>query len=278
MDCSLQGGHDFPRSGDRMERITSAANRWVKLAGQLKIKKYRDREGRFLMEGVRSGEDAAAQGRRGAVCFVTEAALQSRRVQRILDAAKNLGWLPLLVEEPLMKKISGTEHGQGMVCLFQKEVRPLPAPGVMHGRYVLLDGVQDPGNMGTILRTAAAAGCAGVFLLEGCTDPYAEKAVRSSMGSILRIPVYDHVTVEAVRAMAEEGIFVAGTALEGGVPYRDVLLPETAVIAFGNEGQGISPEVLALCGKKLFIPMAGTVESLNVAASAAVILFHYKKD
>ncbi len=260
-----------------MERITSAANRWVKLAGQLKIKKYRDREGRFLMEGVRSAEDAAAQGRRGAVCFVTEEALQNERLRQVMEETKDLGWLPLLVEEPLMKKISGTEHGQGIVCLFRKEDHPLPAPQAMRGRYVLLDGVQDPGNMGTILRTAAAAGCAGVFLMEGCTDPYGEKAVRSSMGSILRIPVYDHVTMEAAAAMAEEIPF-AGTALEGGVPYREASLPDTAVIVFGNEGNGISQDVLALCGKKLFIPMAGTVESLNVAASAAVILFHYKKD
>ena len=259
-----------------MEKITSAANRWVKLAGQLKMKKYRDREGLFLMEGIRSGEEAASQRRRDAVCFVTGKALSLPRVQAVLEKASGLHWLVLETEESLIEKMSGTEHGQGMLCLLRKEQRSLPEPGKMHGRYVLLDGVQDPGNMGTILRTSAAAGCEGVLLMEGCTDPYAEKAVRSSMGSILRIPVYEHVTVEALSALGK-GIFLAGAALEGGRPYREVSLPADAVIAFGNEGSGLREEVLALCRERIFIPMARSVESLNVAASAAVLLFHYKE-
>lgn len=260
-----------------METVTSTTNRWVKLAGQLKIKKYRDREGRFLMEGVRSAEDAWNQGKRDTVCFVTDRALSEPRVEAMVNEAASLHWLFLRVDESLMKKLSGTEHGQGILAMVKKEAcdfHDLSFP--LTGRYVLLDAVQDPGNVGTILRTAAAAGVKGVFLTEGTTDPYAEKAVRSSMGSILRLPIYEGLSVEDVKALKQQaGIPLVGTALEGAVPYRKAGDLSSGIFAFGNEGNGIRPEVLALCDKKLYIPMAGTVESLNVSASAAVILFHF---
>lgn len=260
-----------------METITSTANRWVKLVGQLKIKKYRDREGSFLMEGVRSAEDAWNQGKRDTVCFVTDDALSDPRVEALVSQAEKLHWLFLRVDEGLMKKLSGTEHGQGILAILHKEKASAASLiGPLHGRYVLLDSLQDPGNVGTIIRTAAAAGVRGVFLTEGCADPYSEKAVRSSMGSILRIPVYENLTIEDVRQLAERsGLPLIGTALTGASPYKEVENIYDALFVFGNEGNGVRDEILSLCSQKLFIPMAGTVESLNVSASAAVILFHF---
>lgn len=266
--------------GKTAERISSRNNRWVKLAGQLKTKKYREKNGQFLMEGVRSAEDAFRQGYRDAVCFVTEQAAGEARVQALMEAAAEAGWLFLLVGESMMKTMAGTEHGQGVLAIL-----PMPQPDLsvlrrpLRGHYVLLDGLQDPGNMGTILRTAAAAGCRGVLLTEGCTDPYGEKAVRSSMGSILRMPIYKGLTLDDVREIrAASGLSLIGTALEGGVPYRRAGALPDAIFVFGNEGSGIRPELLALCDRKLYIPMDGGVESLNVAASAAILLFHFRED
>lgn len=263
-----------------MERISSGSNRWMKLAAQLKIRKYRDRTGQFLMEGVRSAEDALAQGYRDAVCFVSDAASAQPRVQALIRRGEEAHWLFLLVNEALMKTLSGTEHGQGVVVLLHRKERLLSdLLQPLHGHYLLLDAVQDPGNMGTLLRTAAAAGCRAVLLTEGCTDPYAEKAVRSSMGSILRMPVYEHLTLDDIRAVQREGkLPLVGTALEEAAPYRTAPPLPDAVFIFGNEGNGIRAELLALCDRKLFIPMAGGVESLNVAASAAVLLFHFMED
>lgn len=262
-----------------METISSMNNRWVKLAAQLKIRKYREKTDLFLVEGVRSVEDAFLQGRRDAVCFVTDRALAEPRIQSLTENAGQLHWLFLRVEEAMMERLSGTAHGQGVLAILKKEktefTQLLEKPG---GHYVLLDSIQDPGNMGTILRTAAAAGCSGVLLTEGCTDPYSEKAVRSSMGSILRLPVFEGVTLDQLAELkGKSGLIFAGTTLEGGTPYKMADIPEDAVFIFGNEGSGIRPEILALCDEKIYIPMAGTVESLNVAACAAVILFHYKK-
>lgn len=263
-----------------MEHITSAQNRWVRLAAQLKIKKYREKNRKFLLEGLRSTEDAFRQGRRDAVCLISEEIQREPRTAAMIEGAAALHWLFLSVSDELMKKLSGTEHGQGILAILP--YTPADIEELMHplsGHYVLLDGVQDPGNLGTIFRTAAAAGCRGVLLTEGCTDPYAEKVVRSSMGSVLRLPVYEHVTQEALmRLRGAAGIPFVGTALEGAVSYRTCGALPDAVFVFGNEGNGISSEVLSLCEKRLLIPMAGSVESLNVSASAAVILFHFMEE
>jgi RNA methyltransferase, trmH family len=263
-----------------MEQITSAGNRWVKLVGRLKIKKYRDKNRQFLMEGLRSAEDALAQGYRDAVCFLTEEARRNKRVEALIENAAKYHWLFLEVTEPLMQLIAGTEHGQGIMLILQKKpenVQDLLQP--LHGHYVLLDGVQDPGNMGTIFRTAAAAGCKGILLTEGCTDPFAEKVVRSSMGSILRMPVYEKLTpdiLEQVRNIS--GLKLIGTALENGIAYRKCGPFPDAIFVFGNEGNGIRSEILALCDQRLYIPMASGVESLNVSASAAILLFYFKEE
>lgn len=260
-----------------MEELTGLSGRRVKRALDLKQKKYRKLYGEFLMEGVRSAEDAVSQHIEGASLFVTKETAEEPRARAVIAAAEDLSWHVYRVTEAIMEKLSGTEHGQGMLAVLPMRKRELfetetgPAD-----RFVLLDAVQDPGNMGTILRTAAAAGVTGVILTTGCTDPYAEKAVRASMGSILRLPVYENVTTEELRAfLSKSGLPLVALTLEGGRPYREVSEIGGAVFAFGNEGAGISPEVLCLAEEKLYVPMKAGVESLNVSVCAGIILFHF---
>lgn len=260
-----------------MELISSRNNQYVKRALKLKSKKYRDQYGEFLMEGLRSAEDAAKQGTTRCICFITEAALSEERAARVIGQGEALHWLVLVVEEELMKLLSGTEHSQGVLLVVQK---PKHAPEELlrplHGFYVLLDSVQDPGNMGTILRTAAAAGAKAVLLTKGCTDVYAEKAVRSSMGSILRIPVYENLDLPFIEKLKEtSGLLLYGTALQNAVPYKTVGSLTGGIFIFGNEGNGMRPELLAMTDKNLYIPLAHQVESLNVSTACAVILFHF---
>ncbi len=260
-----------------MEELTSLANRRVKQAMELKQRKYRERDGLFVMEGTRSAEDALAQEIADVSLFVTPEAVKTPRVQALVGRAEIFGWRVFSVTEPMIKKMSSAVHGQGVLAVLPKPRRNLPEAPVEPGLYVLLDAVQDPGNVGTILRTAAAAGVRGVLLTEGTADPYGEKAVQSSMGSILRLPVYEKVTTETLDAfLLRTGYPLIGTALLGGKPYRDVSLGANAVVAFGNEGAGLSEEILRRCKERLYIPMAGGVESLNVSVAAGIILFHLK--
>ena len=260
-----------------MEIISSRNNKWIKQALQLKQKKFRDRYGMFLMEGLRSSEDAINQEIRDCVCLIQREQLANERVQQMIEAGEKLHWLFLSPEDGLMELISGTEHGQGIILLVHKKQYKKEDLLMKHdGYYVLLDEVQDPGNMGTILRTSAAAGADGVLLTKGCTDVYAEKAVRSSMGSILRIPVYENIELPFVEAWKEaSGLPLYGTALQQARPYKEIGDVPCGIFMFGNEGNGIRQELLSMADQNLYIPLAGTVESLNVSVACAVILFHF---
>ncbi len=261
-----------------MEELTSLANRRVKQAMELKQRKYRERYGLFVMEGTRSAEDALALSVADVSLFVTIEAMESPRVSRLAERAEAFGWRVFSVTEPIMRKMSSAVHGQGVLAVLPKPARKLFEAPAEPGLYVLLDAVQDPGNVGTILRTAAAAGVKAVLLTEGTTDPYAEKAVQSSMGSILRLPVYERVTTEELDAfLLRTKLPLIGTALLGGKPYREVSCGPDAVVAFGNEGAGLSEEILHRCEERLYIPMAGGVESLNVSVAAGIILFGLKE-
>lgn len=258
-----------------METITSKSNRWIKLALELKNRKFRDKKGMFIMEGVRATEDAANQNIRDVVCFITEECAKEERTRKIIDRGMNLHWLFLLVNDNLMNHISDTMHNQGILMIVKKPERNLESVNEMDGRYVLLDHIQDPGNLGTILRTAAASGAKGVILTEGCTDPYSDKAVRSSMGSILRIPVYEKVSTERIKNLKEKfNLPMIGTSLKNAKPYKETEPVERGIIVFGNEGNGMTEEIENLCDYSVYIPLAGGVESLNVTAAAAVILFY----
>ena len=150
------------------------------------------------------------------------------------------------------------------------EALPETLPG---RRYALLDGVQDPGNVGTILRTADALFCDGLLLVGGCADPWQPKAVRASMGAVLRCPVWSCTAEEAKGLLSCSGIPLYGAALrQDTLDARDI--PEgKAAIAIGSEGRGLSAEMLALCDATVRIPMAEHCESLNAAAAAAVLLW-----
>ena len=258
-----------------MQLITSRSNRWVKLAEQLKHRKFRDKYAQFLMEGIRCTEDIQKQQISDVICFFTDNATQNDRVKKIIKKGDSLHWVLLCVTESIMKAITGTENTQGLLSIVNKKIYPHHEIRTLKGHYVLLDRIQDPGNMGTIIRTAAAAGCKGILLTSGCTDAYSEKAVRSSMGSILRLPIYEDVKMEELLELKTRKDFtIIGTSFTNAKSYREYTPFANGIIAFGNEGNGISEEILKLCDYSLYIPLHNNVESLNVTAAAAIILFH----
>lgn len=176
------------------------------------------------------------------------------------------------VPEDVMASISPVKTPQGV--LFTCRLPQLPLPQTLTGRrYVLLDGVQDPGNVGTILRTLDAFDADGLLLTGGCADPYGWKAVRSSMGAVFRRPIYSDTPEELTALLHRSGLPLYGAALrEDTVDARQADYTR-CTLAIGSEGRGLSREVLDLCDQTIRIPMSDRCESLNAAIAAAVLLW-----
>ena len=236
-----------------------------------------------LMTHIRKLAGSAAYRRQTGQCLcdspklLREAAQWGAEVQTVVSVEPWPEPLPekvrqVLVPPEVMASISPAKTPQGV--LFTCRAPVLPVPETLPGRrYVVLDGVQDPGNVGAVLRTADAFGCTGALLLPGCADPYSLKTLRASMGAVFRLPLYA-VTLPQLSALLDgAGLPLYGTALRHDtVDVRSRDLRRCALV-IGSEGQGARAETLALCRETLRIPMTPHCESLNAAAAAAVLLW-----
>ena len=247
-----------------MERITSRTNALCthirKLASSAS---YRRRSGEFLCDSPKLLEEALLRGAALRTVVCTE--------QTALPALP-AGVRQVEVPEDLMRSISPMETPQGVLAVCAMPEQQLPQ--VLEGRrYVVLDGVQDPGNVGTILRTADAFRADGVILVNACADLYNPKTVRATMGAVFRCPVWSG-EVEAVSALLKtSGLPLYGAALrQDTVDARSVDYSRCA-IAIGSEGRGLSEEMLAVCDRTVLIPMHEHCESLNAAVAATVLLW-----
>lgn len=257
-----------------LEHIESAANKKVKLAASLHQRKNRDKEGLFLAEGVRLCEMVADSGWPIRFALVTQRLLDTERGAALCESLKGKTQL-CLVSEQIFAKAAATEMPQGILLIVeQKKCSLQELQAAENPLYVVLDGVQDPGNVGTIIRTADAAGADGVLLTKGSADVFSDKVVRSTMGSLFHLPIISGLQSEdVVNFASERGCQLLVTALdETAKPLYERNLAQPVMLVFGNEGKGVSSELLS-AGEKTYIPMAGGAESLNVGVSAAVALF-----
>ncbi|MDR3563162.1 MAG: RNA methyltransferase [Negativicutes bacterium] len=259
-----------------VEVITSQQNRLVKQAIALKQKKHRDELGLFVVEGVRLCEDFAASGWQGEVCMYTAQAADNPRVKgllaRLAETSCRLAEVPAVIYD----KMTDTEQPQGIMILAVKrrftfaDLVPTSAAPLI----AVLDGVQDPGNAGALIRAADAAGASGVILTRGSADVFAGKTVRATMGSLFHLPVLAGLDRgELLHALEAVSAPLVATALEAATVYHSAPLTGPLAIAFGNEGAGMSSELLAAAKFRIYIPIYGEAESLNVATAAAVVLF-----
>lgn len=258
------------------EIITSPQNKFIKLASALKQKKYRDELGLFVVEGVRLVEEAAQSSWLVETCIYTTEALRQPRVQEIISKLQAKNCRMIQVPLAIYDKITDTKEPQGIMAIVKKQVYNLDEVLASGEKpfLIVLDGLQDPGNVGTIIRTGVAAGCTGILLTKGCTDVFANKAVRGSMGSIFHIPISEGLhTNEIIDCLGQKNIKLLATSLESSTVYFKVDFTAALALVFGNEGNGVNPEFIAQAHERLYIPLLGNVESLNVAASAAVILY-----
>jgi TrmH family RNA methyltransferase len=246
------------------ERIVSAHNALlVHLRKLLSSRAYREKSGQFAADGTKLLAEAA-KWYPGLRAVVAEEGVSLCPLPAGVRVAR--------VSEGLMKSVSQMEAPEGAIFICD-----LPAAGTAEIRpgTILLDGIQDPGNLGTILRTADALGIPAV-LLEGCADPWNPKTVRASMGAVLRAIPASMTADDAVRACREAGIPLFAAAM--GPDARDVrTLPlASSAVVVGSEGQGVRQSLLQAADGCAVIPMNPRCESLNAAAAAAILMWQMK--
>lgn len=247
-----------------MERITSRSNPLMahikKLASSAS---YRRECGEFVCDSPKLLQEAL-QWNAEVLCVVATGAV-------VLPALPK-GVRQVEVPEELMTSVSPMKTPQGV--LFTCRLPRTQLPETLDGaRYMVLDGVQDPGNVGTILRTADAFECDGLLLLDGCADPYSPKTVRASMGAIFRRSVWICTAQQMAQTLKTSHIPLYGAALRDDTLDARAVDYSRAALAIGSEGRGLTEEVLSLCDQTIRIPMSPRCESLNAAIAATVLLW-----
>ena len=261
-----------------MQKITSKDNPniklYVKLAGG---KKYRKENNLFTLEGVRLVEDAVKENAELHSVFVTESYVKKLAQQ---GEALNFPDSVRLFEIPdeIGNKMSSTDSAQGVFAICKCLEKPTFSDTVRSGgRYLLLHSIQDPGNLGTIIRTADAVGVDAVFLAD-CCDLYNPKVVRSTMGSLFRLNVSEIKFDEAFPMFEERGVPSFAAVIDSdAVSLTECDFSEGGVILIGNEGNGLPREVSGMCTERLTIKMQGNVNSLNAAMAAGIIMWELVK-
>jgi TrmH family RNA methyltransferase len=252
-----------------LDIIQSRENALIKHIKKLKEKKYRVQQGSFLIEGFRFVEEALKSKFEVETIFISENVLNNVYTETLLNILQSKTKVYCL-NSNVFKDICSTENPQGVVaCVKNSECNLQDRDGF----YVLVDRIQDPGNMGTIIRTAHAAGALGVICTKGTVDVYNEKTLRSTMGSIFNIPIIEDNELEMVKRLKTKGFEVVVSSLETENNFFDIDLTGNLMLCIGNEGNGISDEIYALGDKKVKIPMPGGAESLNASIAASIMIY-----
>ena len=249
--------------------ITSTENPKVKLARSLLERRGRVEAGQCLAEGVRLIEDAMRVGVVPTLVFFVASAADSPRAVALLDAARSAGALVWELSRAVFGALSDTNTSQGIIA-----VLPIPHPSFPPNPdlILVLDQVRDPGNLGTILRSAEAAGANPLLLTKGCTDPWNPKVLRAGMGAHFRLSlIVDQGWDEIARIVDTRPLWLADA--HAAIPYDRVDWTHPSALVIGGETSGISDEAARIGAGRIAIPMAGRAESLNAAMAATAILF-----
>lgn len=255
-----------------METITSRDNARIKYACKLADSAaFRRSEGRFFAEGRKLCAELA-KGAQLETLFVTAAAAEKDPELASLPGAH------FLVEDHVAAKLSGVPAPQGVFGVFAAPPAHTLAEARAGGRYLALERVQDPGNVGALLRSAAAFGFDGVILSDGCAAPYAPKTLRASMGAAVRLPVIEVGPLPpALAALRSRGIECLAAALYQSEPLSTARAGQGGVcIVIGSEGQGLTQQTIDACDRTVRIPMTDRVESLNAGIAGSILLWHFR--
>ena len=240
-------------------KITSLDNQYVKRVASLHKKKYRDEYREFFIEGIKT---------------IDEAIKYNHKIKNIFYCPEmieyNLEFPAYEVTKEVISKMADTSTPQGIIAICEVPDGELNSKK----KLIYLDRVQDPGNVGTIIRTADAFGFDGVLLAEGCADVYSPKVVSATMGSLFHIPIIQNVSIDYLQSLNNK---IYSSTLDTENFLDDIDINEPFVLVIGNEGQGISDEVKNITDEFVKINMAGNAESLNASIAAGILMYEFSK-
>lgn len=257
--------------------ITSTSNAKVKHLIQLKKKrKARDEEGAFLVEGIRMFRETP--GERIAEVYISQS-FYEKETKLNGQALAGSPVLPEVLSDSVFAYVSDTKTPQGVLCVArQMDYTFEEAAGGNVPHLLILDNLQDPGNLGTIVRAAEGAGVTGILMGRDCVDMYNPKVIRSTMGSVYRVPFYCAPDLmEAIGKVKERGVTIYAAHLHGSRAYDQEDYRKPCAFLIGNEGNGLHREIAGMADHYIKIPMCGQVESLNAAVASAVLMFEVQR-
>ena len=263
----------------QVKEVTSLSNPIIKDIRALALKKFRDSQDAFMAEGLKLVIDALDLGWTIRTLVFAKSQKGNAAVEKIAARTVAAGGLVLEVSEKVLSAITRRDNPQMVIGVFRqrwtalKDIRP--ADGDV---WVALDRVRDPGNLGTVIRTADAVGAKGIVLVGETTDPFSLETVRATMGSIFAVPVARTGVSDFLAWCRGAGVRLVGTHLKGSVDYRTVDYSKgPLMLLMGNEQQGLPDELAAACDTLIRIPQAGRADSLNLAVATGVALYEMRR-
>jgi TrmH family RNA methyltransferase len=270
---------DGPRRVGQVKEVTSLANPIIKDIKALSLKKARDESRTFLAEGLKLVIDALDRGWTIRTLVYAKAGKGKPLVEKVAARTVAAGGLVLEVSEKVMSSITRRENPQMVAAVFEQRWTALKDVAPKQSEtWIALDRVRDPGNLGTIIRTADATGAAGVILVGDCTDPFSMETVRATMGSMFALPLIKTTPADFLKWKKSVDVSLVATHLAGAVDYRTIdYKSKPVVLMMGNEQSGLPDDLAQAADKLARIPQVGMADSLNLAVATGVMLFEVRR-
>lgn len=257
-----------------MDIIKSKDNNKIKYVRNLYMKKFRDEENAFVVEGIKFVNEAINERADIKFLLVSEEILNKNGVKELLNSVeKNI---VVVCTEQVFCSAADTVNAQGILAVINKNIRNKEKVFNEYRFLIMCDRIQDPGNLGTIVRIADAFGPAAVVLNKGCADIYNPKVVRASAGAIFRVPV-TYIEDTEISTFKENGFFVVSTVVDSLYSFDEVQMNDKICVVIGNEGQGVSQEIINNSSMSITIKMSGRAESLNASVAAGISIYEMRK-
>lgn len=257
----------------KTKQIESVQNPFIKNLKKLQDKKYRNKENLYIIEGLRLVKEALRQNAK--IKHILYDSSKEDIFQSILEKEELKNIEVIEVNNDVISILSSTKTPQGIIAIVEIEKRDLINT---KGKYIYLDAIQDPGNLGTIIRSSHAFNIEGIILSEGSTDPYSDKSIRSSMGSLFKVNIYfDDKERSVLKKLINDDFKLYITSLENSKPIKDTNFYEKSVIVIGNEANGVKEDIFLFDHESIIIPMPGLSESLNAAIATSIILYEVSR-
>jgi TrmH family RNA methyltransferase len=264
---------NFPERVKTLEIIRSRDNNHIKVIKKLQVKKYRNDNNEYMIEGIRFIEEALESNAKIKYCLCSEN-IKNDRAEELIKGMKQKGIKVYVVEDDVLKDVSDTVSPQGILAVIEKQEYDIESLKKKSSLIVIADKIQDPGNLGTIIRTSDAAGADAVILTSGTVDPYSTKVLRSTMGSVFHIPVvFVPDILKFISDIKEDEFTVFITSLEASKSCYDEDYRRKTAIVVGNEANGVDDSIVYEADRLIRIPMPGKAESLNAAVASGILLF-----